>query len=679
MEMQEETELLVVDSNSSTENRTKNQSIAQLFGAKYIYESTQGLSRARNKGIEFCRTDYLYFLDDDVVILNNHPMILLRLLRHRNVDLIGGPVETVFPETIPDWYDKKWNVREHQTKSGFGTRRLSGGNFGGKTAIFRRLGGFNEQLGMRGQKVLVGEERDFVERYLNYTEKPKVYYSLDLKVYEPIPINKMRLSYRIRREFAVGRANVRKLDHRYTNESFLNWAKESLMLFYKTKKIQGPNFRVRFLRKFLKIVWVFGIAIRNFKWTHENKILNRPKTIILFYEHITRELPTLMHMKNRLTETGTYRVIIANILTDLWIVRFLKPHFCIIPYFYDIRTDATGEIIDELKNTIFISLSWEQIFYPAKQSSKMPVSIPGNLYLLTWTKTWSRTLAKKVKDNSQIIHLGHPTWSSVFADETPTQIPKEDTILYIENSSIAFAKLSALKKMSNSSDDVKIEFQHLLEGNLRMLNNIQKLGMSRVIIRVRPATPIRTFIEFANQIVPDNEFTFVKGNSLDNDLNTSTIVLTEMSTSLLECALKSKPCALLQSSNISPRFSYSWFAFFPRIKSVNELKQYLKARNKSTHGKLQRWLERENAVNTQYYEDFLSILKQFPKSPYKYRNQFYWKISWAFVYLWQEIVSFKPLGNIIVKINGKFSIESHESDFIRPSKYHTYGHRNVVS
>jgi glycosyltransferase involved in cell wall biosynthesis len=669
-------DVIVIDSNSCYKESIENQEIAYQFKLKYQYETVAGLSRARNRGIEIAETKFIYFLDDDVSIEKDHPTKLLRILSRNTPDLIGGPIETIFPSSIPIWYNKEWNARTHQTYEGFGAKRLSGGNFGGQLRVFREIGGFNENLGMRGDRIAIGEEREFVERYLNHSDNPRIYYAPDLKVEEPIPQSKLKFLYRFRREFANGSANIRKSSNVYENTSLISWMKQSSQAFRKKDELANASLRVVFFRRIFKLSFATGIVVRNLRWTFENRRKTKKKLVVLLYEHIPRELPSLLRLKEELVNSGLYQVVIGSVVTDLWIVKFLKPEFCVIPYFYDLETDVTADTIQSLKETTFISLSWEQIFYPAKVSSKLPKDPPDNVVLLCWTKTWMKTIAESIEKKSRIIHLGHPVWSSLAVDEEQTFDLKGNVILYIENSSIVFTKRSTLTKLTNRPDEVKKYFQELLKQNLYLLDHAQKSGKYNIVIRVRPSTPLESFISFASLAVPDNAFRFVKGNALKQDLAKSALVLTEMSTSIIECALRGKPCALLHSRPIPIQFRYSWFKFFHKITKREEIQKCFTDKSNLRSQRLRNWLETQGAINSNYFTDFLALLNSTPVySPQLFRqmNRRYQRFL---VHTWQSFLSIDLFRHFVIRRRGKFSVQSHEADYLKPSEYNNYDSRS---
>ena len=89
-----EYEVIIVDNNSTDRTRQ----IAEEFIAgdrrfRYLFESRQGLSYARNAGIRAARADAFSFTDDDVEVSTNWIYHLYRALaRYPEAEFIGGRV-----------------------------------------------------------------------------------------------------------------------------------------------------------------------------------------------------------------------------------------------------------------------------------------------------------------------------------------------------------------------------------------------------------------------------------------------------------------------------------------------------------------------------------------------------------------------------------------------------------
>src|SRR5574338_603832 len=100
--------VVVVDNNSRDDTR---QVVAAMGrDVEYVFEPRQGLSFARNAGVEFARPrrasrdSLVAFTDDDVVVSRDWMQVLAREADgHDQVDCLGGRVLPIWPGTPPAW------------------------------------------------------------------------------------------------------------------------------------------------------------------------------------------------------------------------------------------------------------------------------------------------------------------------------------------------------------------------------------------------------------------------------------------------------------------------------------------------------------------------------------------------------------------------------------------------
>jgi glycosyltransferase involved in cell wall biosynthesis len=92
-------EILVVNNNSTDDTAQVLQRLAETYAPRVrpIREGRQGVSYARQAGIEHARADIVAFFDDDVRVTSNWVETIVKTFReHPEVDCIGGKV-------LPDW------------------------------------------------------------------------------------------------------------------------------------------------------------------------------------------------------------------------------------------------------------------------------------------------------------------------------------------------------------------------------------------------------------------------------------------------------------------------------------------------------------------------------------------------------------------------------------------------
>jgi len=160
-------ELLVIINNSSdnTEEICQNFSGASIFPFKYIIEKEQGLSHARNRGIRESTGKILIFTDDDVVVPDNWLNSIIATYNNEEPDCVFGKVIPEWKDNKPEWFSQPMSTAYALLDYGnekldikTNGREFFGANFSIKKYILVDIGGFNVELGRKGEKLFIGEE-----------------------------------------------------------------------------------------------------------------------------------------------------------------------------------------------------------------------------------------------------------------------------------------------------------------------------------------------------------------------------------------------------------------------------------------------------------------------------------------------------------------------------------------
>jgi len=217
-------EVVVVDNNSDDDTAAVvARHRAMLPNLRYVFEPTQGLSHARNRGSAVAVGTHLVYVDDDTRLPATYLSCVLDTIERNQPDLLGGPVYPFYTEAKPPWFKDHYEIRKYTEVSGFSTTcGVSGMNFVIRKDLLGHLGGFDPSLGMRGAEQGFGEERKVLETYRAVTplDQQRVYYDLDCMVLHHVPRYKMRLSYILGRGFRGGRMLVAVTGRGATAKSF---------------------------------------------------------------------------------------------------------------------------------------------------------------------------------------------------------------------------------------------------------------------------------------------------------------------------------------------------------------------------------------------------------------------------------------------------------------------------
>ena len=207
---------IVLVNNMSTDNTESEcrrfQNDYPEVGFRYFVETQQGLSYARNRGIEESRGDTLLFLDDDSYIQQDYLKNLQRQLNdHPEADAFGGKINPIFESGETPKGLSKWNYswvsaidlgdKVCQFK---GKAFPIGANMGIKKAMLTKTGVFNTQLGRSKKNLMGGEEKDIFERIRQ--QNGNIYYFPDVVVQHVIPPSRTTKDYIKRLGEGVGRS-----------------------------------------------------------------------------------------------------------------------------------------------------------------------------------------------------------------------------------------------------------------------------------------------------------------------------------------------------------------------------------------------------------------------------------------------------------------------------------------
>lgn len=167
-------ELVVVDNNSKDDTRAVVDSAAADFPQlRYLFQPLQGLSHARNMGIEAARGDVLLFTDDDVLPEPDWLTRIVAGMREHGADACGGYIAPIFEMPPPRWLTPRFHgflaVRAERTDD-YSIESAGQAPFGANMAVrrtvFDRIGRFDVTRGRTGEVLASGEDGELFERIL---------------------------------------------------------------------------------------------------------------------------------------------------------------------------------------------------------------------------------------------------------------------------------------------------------------------------------------------------------------------------------------------------------------------------------------------------------------------------------------------------------------------------------
>lgn len=183
-------QLIVVDNNS----RDATQATVEQFRlcqpglqVSYLFEPQQGLSHARNSGIEAAQGDFVVFTDDDVLPAPDWLAKLVDGMRAHNCAAAGGYIEPLWLAPPPAWLTERYygflalRVDSEGPKEAKSAEEMPfGASLAFARLIFETVGMFNPQLGRKGNVLAGGEEIDVLLRIVG--QGGRVMYFPEVKV-----------------------------------------------------------------------------------------------------------------------------------------------------------------------------------------------------------------------------------------------------------------------------------------------------------------------------------------------------------------------------------------------------------------------------------------------------------------------------------------------------------------
>jgi glycosyltransferase involved in cell wall biosynthesis len=210
-------ELIVVDNNSTDETKNVVSGMrSRIPDLRYEFESRQGLSHARNRGVSAARGDYIFFTDDDVCPEKIWAARLYEHMRTTGCSGAGGFVAPKWETQPPPWLTERFYgyLAVHSSERNRETEVLDvhdapyGANIGFRREVFDKIGLFDPALGRKGTVLAAGEEWDLIARMLNVGMK--VMFFPDARVAHRIESARMTRRYFRRWRYEASRAETEK-------------------------------------------------------------------------------------------------------------------------------------------------------------------------------------------------------------------------------------------------------------------------------------------------------------------------------------------------------------------------------------------------------------------------------------------------------------------------------------
>ena len=242
-------EILVVDNNSIDNTRQVVQNVAASSKVKisYIFEKRQGLSFARNSGIDAAQGEIVVFTDDDIEAEPQWLRKTVAIFSSPEVACAGGPIRPLWPHEKPQWLDteREGFLTISEFEAARETGRFSypnypwGANIAFRRTVFKEIGVFPTDLGRIGASLLSNEELNLCKRieaagYL-------ISFAPEAVIHHKIPAQRMTKSWMMHRAYWQGRSDA-ILDTGTTPFRYSRLRDFARQLFWHQAKDRGADF-----------------------------------------------------------------------------------------------------------------------------------------------------------------------------------------------------------------------------------------------------------------------------------------------------------------------------------------------------------------------------------------------------------------------------------------------------
>jgi len=167
-------EVVIVDNNSNDHTQEVVENARREWpNLHYTRETQQGLSHARNHGIQYAKGDILLFTDDDVLPESDWLQTTLIGMDQYQADACGGYIAPIWESPPPPWLTERFYgflaVRTDRSDDyPIDEPGLApfGANMAIKRHVFQQVGGFDTTRGRKGTSLASGEDGELFERIL---------------------------------------------------------------------------------------------------------------------------------------------------------------------------------------------------------------------------------------------------------------------------------------------------------------------------------------------------------------------------------------------------------------------------------------------------------------------------------------------------------------------------------
>lgn len=261
-------DLLIVDNNSEDQTKKAVQQYKQSnenIIVRYVKETQQGLSHARNRGIQEAKAEHIVFLDDDIRATQSLiPAWISFFKNHPDAMAAGGKIHVQFDDPRPQWMSHfllpllGYHDLGDSPKKYPKNKYPFGGHMGFKKTVFQKIGLFQTDLGRKGGSLGAGEEKELFRRLRK--KDHSIFYLPNAFLYHRVNGSRLTVDYIRKQALGLGKSMKLQLQDTSTRQKGLNWISECSKLFASVPLafgylLTGKPAKAKLLFQFRRWIW----------------------------------------------------------------------------------------------------------------------------------------------------------------------------------------------------------------------------------------------------------------------------------------------------------------------------------------------------------------------------------------------------------------------------------------
>ena len=204
-------DVIVIDNNSTDDTpEVVKTYVDQYPNYRYLKETNQGLSYARNRGWRESKTEWVIFLDDDAKAKENFVERGIWMAENHDYRIFGGVFLPWYKYGRPYWIQDKYHTNKLRYKKPvtlLSTEAASGGVMAVQKSLMAEYNGFDTEIGMKGNQLGYSEETAF--QYQLRKDGIQVGYDPEFIIYHLVAKYKLQVDWYFSSAFALGRDMVK--------------------------------------------------------------------------------------------------------------------------------------------------------------------------------------------------------------------------------------------------------------------------------------------------------------------------------------------------------------------------------------------------------------------------------------------------------------------------------------